>query len=147
MTTENNQRRQPPAPTNVFRIDEGGVVEAIPLDGSSNPELSVLPPVKPCRLYLPGHHVHPIQAKLAFQSEPTQATILKVRDKLVTLKINDRIVTARNHRSENLKQALLKSREPLHVWLYDHYVMSFEGSLWCLEFRHGDRFRNWKECR
>ena len=59
-------------------------------------------PQPECDLYIPGHMVHWIQAKLAHE-EPREAGVLEgVRGRVVTVRFPDRVARYRNHQTASL---------------------------------------------
>ena len=128
-------------------MEEGGIVEAIPLDGSNNPEVAQSTQITPCRMYLPGHQVHPIQAKLAFQTTPSPISILRVSGNRITIDSDGTTFVYRNHRAGQIKALLHQYGSPLPAWMYGYGVIACQGLLFCVDYKVNGRFRNWRHCR
>lgn len=63
-----------------------------------------IPPLSACCLYLPGHRVHPIQARKAWQDDapPEAGTLLDADATTVTVRVGEEDLRLRNHETRRL---------------------------------------------
>ena len=85
-----------------------------------------------CDLYVPGHMVHWIQARLSWEHPREWAVLDAVLGQVMTVRFSDRVARYRNHQVE----AVLDVAEPgSPVLVSERYgtlsVPSSDGSLWC----------------
>ena len=55
-----------------------------------------------CDLYLPGHCVHWIQSKKAWETTPTTGRLVEINGGIITVEYLDKIGRYRNHRAEDV---------------------------------------------
>jgi hypothetical protein len=98
-----------------------------------------------CDLYIPGHMVHWIQAKLSWEHPREWGVLEEVQGQVITVCFSDRMARYRNHRVE----AVLDVAQPgSPVLVSERYgvlgVPSGHGSLRC--FCIADADRPWRLC-
>ena|SRR5271157_3565545 len=98
-----------------------------------------------CDLYIPGHMVHWIQARLSWEHPREWGVLEEVQGQVITVRFSDRMARYRNHQVE----AVLDVAEPgSPVLVSTRYgtlsVPSDHGSLWC--FCIADAERPWRSC-
>ncbi len=98
-----------------------------------------------CDLYIPGHMVHWIQARLAWEHPRESAVLEGVQGQVVTVRFPDRIARYRNHQVEALLDVAERGSSVLASTQYGTLsVPSDHGSLWC--FCIADADEPWRAC-
>ena len=98
-----------------------------------------------CDLYIPGHMVHWIQARLAWEHPREWAVLEGVQGQVITVRFSDRIARYRNHQVEALLDVAERGSSVLVSARYGTLsVPSDHGSLWC--FCIADADEPWRAC-
>jgi hypothetical protein len=102
-------------------------------------------PPPECDLYIPGHGVHWIQARLSWEHPREWGVLEEVREQVVTVRFSDRFARYRNHEVEALLDVAPPGTSVLVSVRYGTLgVPSDHGSLWC--FCIADAAEPWREC-
>jgi hypothetical protein len=98
-----------------------------------------------CDLYIPGHMVHWIQARLAWEHPREWGVLDEVQERVITVRFSDRIARYRNHQVEALLDVAEHGSSVLVSARYGTLsVPSDHGSLWC--FCIADADEPWRAC-
>jgi len=98
-----------------------------------------------CDLYIPGHMVHWIQARLAWEHPREWGVLDEVQERVITVRFSDRIARYRNHQVEALLDVGEHGSSVLVSARYGTLsVPSDHGSLWC--FCIADADEPWRAC-
>ncbi len=102
-------------------------------------------PQPECDLYIPGHIVHWIQAKLAWEHPREWAVLEGVQGQVITVRFPDRSARYRNHQVEALLDIAERGSSILVSARYGTLsVPSDHGSLWCFCIAEADEA--WRAC-
>jgi hypothetical protein len=98
-----------------------------------------------CDLYIPGHMVHWIQARLAWEHPREWGVLEGVQGQIITVRFSDRIARYRNHQVEAVLDVAEDGSSVLVSTRYGTLnVPSDHGSLWC--FCIADADEPWRAC-
>lgn len=76
-----------------------------------------------CKLYRRGHTLHPIQARLAWESDSISGCVLSIVDDIVTVASDDGLQEFQHHRIDQIRRAVATIGPS--VELRSHGVLSF----------------------